>query len=344
MNAALQQIASVPLFVLTGFLGSGKTTLLNKLLADPSMRDTAVIANEFGAIGVDHLLVASVTDDVVLLASGCICCSAGDDLGTTMTAMLKRRHDGSLPPFQRIVLETTGIADPGSLLQRILSDAELAAQTRIQAVVTVVDAVFGETALSRHSECASQVAVANRLVVSKLDLIEQSGLDSIVTRLRSINPAAPILLAGREGPPATHLFGDEHTEAGFSFDATPPLAQYRDVSGASTHHMKHANRYRTFWLAWDEPTDWDDFKEWLGGLLVARGESILRLKGILQVAGNTQPIVIQGVQHALYPPKELAYWPRATPRSEIVFITQDFSRDAALRSIRQFLPHRITFG
>jgi G3E family GTPase len=185
------------------------------------------------------------------------------------------------------------------------------------------------------------VARANRLVVSKLDLIDGGGVDSIVTRLRSMNPAAPILLPGCDRPSADSLFGDSSADAGFSFDAALPSAQCRDISGATS---QHENRYRTFWLAWNEPTDWDDFKAWLEGLLIARGDSILRLKGILQVAGRAQPIVIQGVQHALYPPKTLACWPRNTPRSEIVFVTCDFSRQAAVRSIQQFLPYRITVG
>jgi G3E family GTPase len=341
MNAAMQQSAPIPLFVLTGFLGSGKTTLLNTLLADPSNGNTAVIVNEFGEIGLDHLLVASITDDVMLLASGCICCSAGDDLGTAMAALLKRRQDGSLPPFQRIVLETSGIVDPGLLLQRILSDAQLAGQTRIQAVVTVVDAVFGEAALSRYPECASQVALANRLVVSKLDLIDRSAVDSIVTRLRSMNRAAPILLPGCDGPTVSRLFGEMDTDAEFTFDTALPPTSRQELSGTAS---QHTNRYRTFWLAWDEPTPWDDFKAWLEGLLIARGESILRLKGILQVAGSEQPIVVQGVQHALYPPKTLESWPHDTPRSELVFVTQDFSREAAVRSIRQFLPYQISAG
>ena len=164
------------------------------------MHDTAVVVNEFGEVGVDHLLIASVIDDVVLLTSGCVCCNAGDDLGATLASMLTRRNGGALPPFQRIVLETTGIADPSSVLRRLLSDADLAAQIRIQAVVTVVDAVFGEAALSRHTECASQVAVANRLVISKLDLVHRGNVDTLLECLCSINPAAPILLSGRDGP------------------------------------------------------------------------------------------------------------------------------------------------
>jgi len=331
VNTAPHQTDPLPLFVLTGFLGSGKTTLLNRLLADPAMHDSAVIVNEFGEIGIDHLLVSAVTDDVVLLASGCVCCTAGEDFGTALASLLNRRRGGSLPPFARIVLETTGIADPALLLQRVLSDEALAAQIRIGAVVTVVDAVFGAASLSRCAECATQVAMANDLVLSKTDLADGTGVDSLVSSIRSINPTAPILRGERDGPSAERLFGDVRS--------APALP---DMTFDSIH--PHAGRYSTFWLAWDEPTEWEDFKAWLEGLLIARGDSILRLKGILQVAGNPQPLLIQGVQHALYRPTSLPDWPRGVPRSQIVFITRDFSRLAALRSIEQILPFRITVG
>jgi G3E family GTPase len=336
---APHQSQPLPLFVLTGFLGSGKTTLLNRLLADPAMHDTAVIVNEFGEIGVDHLLIATVADDVVLLGSGCVCCTAGEDFGTALASLLDRRRGGSLPPFARIVLETTGIADTGLLLQRILSDAALAVQIRIQAVITVVDAVFGASTLGRYGECASQVAMANVLVVSKLDLTAGGDLGSLVSSLRAINPAAPILRCGRGVPSAARLFGDTHAAPPSSFDTVWTL---RDPSPDAI--SGHASRYDTFWLAWDEPTDWEDFKAWLEALLIARGDSILRLKGILQVAGRPEPLVIQGVQHALYQPRSLECWPQGAPRSQIVFVTRDFSRHAALRSLQPFLPHRITVG
>jgi G3E family GTPase len=335
VNGASPQLPHVPLVVLTGFLGSGKTTLLNRLLADPSMRDTAVIVNEFGEIGIDHLLVESVADDIVLLASGCVCCSAGDDLGGALASMLTRRSGGALPPFQRIVIETTGIADAGSLLQRLLADAALAAQIRIHAVVTVVDAVFGKEALSRHPECASQAAMANRLVISKLDLVGPSDLDSLLDCLQSINPAASILLAGRDPRSDLNvLFRD--AEASFASNAILPLIRHHPVPRGAA--PDHTNRYSTFRLSWSEPTDWDDFKAWLEGLLIARGDNLLRIKGILQIAGRARPVVVQGVQHALYPPKELARWPQEARKSELVFITRDFSRAAALRSFHQCLP------
>jgi G3E family GTPase len=331
VNTAPHQSAPLPLFVLTGFLGSGKTTLLNRLLADPAMHDTAVIVNEFGEIGIDHLLVSAVSEDVVLLASGCVCCTAGEDFGTALASLLIRRSGGSLPPFGRIVLETTGIADPALLLQRVLSDAALMAQIRIEAVITVVDAVFGEATLSRCDECATQVAMANDLVLSKTDLADGNGVDSLMRSIRSINPAAPILRCEHDGPSAERLFGD----------IRPPASQSDRISDAIHHH---AGRYSTFWLAWDEPTEWEDFRAWLEGLLIARGDSILRLKGILQVVGSAQPLIIQGVQHALYRPTSLPGWPRGMPRSEIVFVTRDFSRLAALRSIEQILPFHITVG
>jgi G3E family GTPase len=337
VNAASQQSQTLPLVVLTGFLGSGKTTLLNRLLSDPSMHDTAVIVNEFGEIGVDHLLVSTVADDVVLLASGCVCCTAGEDLGTALESLLARRRAGALPPFQRIILETTGIADPGLVLQRLLSDAVIAGQIRIQTVVTVVDAVFGQSALSRYTEVASQVAIANRLVISKLDLASPDNMDELLASLRSMNPSAPILLPARDDPAPTCLCGD--TDAEVTFHAIPPLAPRSFHRGAAS---VHADRYDTFWFCWNEPTEWEDFRAWLEGLLIARGDSILRMKGLLQVIGRTHPVVVQGVQHALYPPKALERWPHGTPRSEVVFVTRDFSRGAALRSFGQFFPYRLT--
>ena len=341
LETAASQGQSLPLVVLTGFLGSGKTTLLNRLLSDPSMHDTAVIVNEFGDIGVDHLLVSMVADDVVLLASGCVCCNAGEDLGTALASLLQKRS-GALPPFQRIIIETTGIAAPESVLQRLLSDGFLAGQIQIHAVVTVVDAVFGQQTLSRYSECGSQVALANRLVISKLDLVGRDHVGALVASLRCINPLAPIFFPALDDPAPTYLFGGADADASVTFHAIPALTS-RSFHRATA--PSHAERYDTFWLRWNEPTDWKDFQAWLEGLLIARGDSILRMKGLLQIAGDTYPIVVQGVQHALYPPKVLKLWPHDPPRSEIVFVTRDLSRSAVLRSFGQFLPYNVTiFG
>lgn len=318
--------------VLTGFLGSGKTTLLNRMLSDPSMQDTAVVVNEFGAIGVDHLLVAPLAEDVVLLASGCLCCNAGDDLSAALASMLARRDAGTLPSFRRIVIETTGIAQPGAVLQRLLADQDLSGQLRIQDIVTVVDAVFGAPALERYPECAGQVAVASQLVLSKLDLVDGTAVESLACRLRSLNPIAPVLRPGRDGPLPGGLLAGTGAVASHAFDA---------FDAVRTSFADHADRYTSFWMRWDEPTDWEDFKAWLEGLLIARGDSILRMKGLLQVYGRALPLVLQGVQHALYAPKDLPSWPYERPRSELVFVTRDFPRDAAVRSFRQFFPYRV---
>jgi G3E family GTPase len=323
--------------LLTGFLGSGKTTLLNQALAEPSMQDTAVLVNEFGAIGVDHLLVSAVTEDVALLASGCLCCTAGDDLGASLASLLARRNNGGLPPFQRVILETTGIADPGAVVQRLLYDPELAAQIRLRDVVTVVDAVFGATALEQYLECANQVALASRLIISKLDIVAEGSAGLLVERLRAINPTAQILMSGRGPLPRDFLFVESNGPDP-SYDAIATSVSSRTGLHASPDHT---NRYTTFAWYWDEPTDWDDFKAWLEGLLIARGDSILRMKGLLHVAGNALPVVLQSVQHALYPPKDLASWPQGRPRSELVFITRDFSAAAAMRSFRQLLPYHV---
>jgi G3E family GTPase len=341
MASPATRTAPTPLLVLTGFLGSGKTTLLNRLLVHPAMTDTAVIINEFGPVGIDHLLVEAVADDVLLLESGCLCCSAGDDLGLTLAALLTRRGSGDLPPFRRIVLEMTGVADPGRLLQRLLADPLLGVQVRIHGVLTVVDAVFGSVTLDRHPECAQQVALANQLALSKLDLAEATAVTALRARLRDLNPLATCLETARID--GARLF-DDVGRAGVSFAVAPPPT-VRSLSIPSgqpvtspTHGAHHADRYSAFCLRGEEPVDWADFEAWLEALLLARGDSILRIKGLLNVAGRPRPQLVQGVQHALYPRAELPAWPRGRPCSEIVFVTRDFSSSAALRSLEQCLP------
>ena len=326
-------IRPLPFVLLTGFLGSGKTTLLNRILADPSMGDTAVLINEFGAIGLDHLLVASVTDDVVLLESGCVCCSVGDDLGAALATLLERRRAGELPPFRRVVLETSGIADPGPIQQRILADPQLAPQLRIEGVVTVVDALLGECNLERHPECTTQVAVADRLVVSKLDLVTADQRQALITHLRALNPHASLLLPGADGPMPEDLLGNP--APGGRADWFTPAPDHGAASGRPGGSA-HAERYATFSLRWNQPLDWEDFRAWVEDLLLARGDSILRMKGLLHVHGEIRPVVVQGVQHSLYPPARLSAWPDGGPRTEIVFITRDFPREAAELSFRQF--------
>ncbi len=316
-------MTSTPFIVITGFLGSGKTTLLNALLRKPGMSDTAVLVNEFGEIGVDQWLIEPIADDVVLLDSGCVCCSVRDDLSASLASLLTRRRAGIVPAFRRIVLETTGIADPGPIAQLVLGNRELTAEIRLAGVTTVVDALLGERSLERHVECAAQVAMADRLVLSKLDLAADGQVASLRKQLQAINSLATITTSGIDASDVDD-FSRPNGDCLASRTSTSPLG------------APHAGRFTTFSLAWEDPVDWSDFEAWLDGLLYARGEDILRLKGLLHVVGRDRPVVVQGVQHTIYPPAELACWPRGSPRSELVFITRDFSRAAALRSIEPF--------
>lgn len=331
-----ESVTPLPFIILTGFLGSGKTTLLNRLLADPSLGDTAVLVNEFGSIGLDHLLVASFTDNIALLESGCVCCGVGDDLRTAVETLFARRESGDLPAFRRLILETSGIADPGPLQQRILADATLSARIRIDSIVTVVEVPFGEGNITRHVECASQIAVADKLVVSKIDLATLDEQRSLIARLRSLNPSATMLTTESEGPRAEDLFLGATSIDHTGFFSFRPAAEKQPLCGTTSH----ADRFSTFVIRWTEALDWEDFKAWLESLLLARGDSILRMKGLVHVRGDPQPVVVQGVQHSLYPPSHLSAWPAGSKQTEIVFITIDFPLEAAMLSFKQFFASR----
>ncbi len=316
-------MASTPFAIITGFLGSGKTTLLNAMLRKPGMGETAVLVNELGEIGLDQWLIEPIADGVVLLDSGCVCCSVRDDLSASLASLLTKRRAGIVPAFRRIALETTGIADPGPIAQLVLGDEGLAAEIHLAGITTVVDALLGESSLGRHVECAAQVAMADRLVLSKLDLAEHGQVVSLRRQLQSINALASIASSGIDTPDADEIFCP-HDDCATSRVVSSPLRE------------GHAGRFTTFSLCWERPIDWSDFEAWLDGLLLARGEDILRIKGLLNVAGRDRPVVVQGVQHTIYQPAELARWPGGSPRSELVFITRDFSRMAALHSVEPF--------
>ena len=336
-----RESAPTPLVILTGFLGSGKTTLLNRLLCDSLLgRDTAVVVNEFGQIGIDHLLIMPVADNVVLLESGCVCCSAGrgSRRGAGVAAGAPQTRRTTTVPQNRA--RDDRHRRPRGAAAANPSDTTLAPDLKIHGVLTVVDAAFGHMTLDRHPECTLQVAVANRLILSKLDLVESTAVDALVARLQSINPSAPILALGVQDLDSAFLFADT-ADAGVSFGAAAPMA-HASRSAAITP-ARHSDRYATFCLCWDDPLAWVDVEAWLETLLIARGESILRMKGLLHITGKLYPLVVQSVQHALYPPTELLAWPRGVPRSELVFVTRDFSSGAALRSLQQFFPQGPAF-
>jgi G3E family GTPase len=312
----------LPVVLVTGFLGSGKTTLISALLAHPAMGETAVLVNELGEIAIDHHLVRQVDERTVVMGSGCICCTLRGDLRDELRDLLDRRARGELAPFRRVVVETTGLADPAPVLSTLLSEAVLRHHFAVEAVVTTVDAVAGAATLDRHPESVKQAAVADTLLVTKADAAAPAAVDALQARLRAINPLATVrrvafgaiapadLLAGRAGQP-------------------------RAVEVAADAGHPHAHDVRAFSLVLDEPLDWDAFAVWLTMLLHSRGLDVLRVKGLLDV-GEAGPVVLDGVQHVVHRPRHLDAWPDGDHRTRIVFITRGIERAAVLASLDAF--------
>jgi G3E family GTPase len=319
--------AFTPVTLLTGFLGSGKTTLLRRLLADPSLGDTAVIINELGEIGIDHLLVERLDDQMVLLKSGCVCCTVRGELASAIRDLHSRRERGLIPPFRRLVIESTGLADPFPVLSTLKADPVLRHHFRAAGVVTTVDAVNGMFQLERHIESVRQVAIADMIVLTKTDLADAPVTARLVAQLSAMNPAAPLLSAAGALDAAALL---QAGSGGFKAIEEPAvgIVPHRGVSAFS--------------IIVDEPLDWSAFGIWLTMLLNRHGERILRVKGILALAGEERPVVVHGVQHLVHAPTHLGHWPSADHRSRLVFIVEGLEPDLIRRSFAVF--NRLNIG
>jgi G3E family GTPase len=335
----------LPISVLTGFLGSGKTTVLSHLLKDPAMHDTAVVINEFGDVGLDHMLVESSNDDVVVLNSGCLCCTIRGDLIDTLRNLFRRRVTGDVPEFARLIIETTGLADPAPILHTLMTDPLLAARYRLDGVVATVDGVHGLTQMDTQFEPVKQAAVADRLLITKSDLISEDAAAALSERLHAINPAAPIHTVAHGKVAADTLFGaglyDPETK---SADVARWLREeaYAEEEASDGHHHhhdvnRHDDRIRSFCLTSETPMAWDDFADWMEALISVHGDALLRVKGILHVTDTDQPVAVHGVQHVFHPPAMLEEWPDDDRRSRIVMITRDLNKEPVEKMFRAFV-------
>ncbi len=333
----------IPVNVITGFLGSGKTSLLQRLLNSEAFADTAVLINEFGEVGLDHHLLEEVDENTLLLQSGCICCTIRGDLKDAIRDLYSRRERGEIPAFRRLVIETTGLADPAPILSTITSETVIHRHFRLGNVIATVDAVNALLHLRRQPESVKQIAVADRIVLTKTDLAKPGAVKKAKEAIGRINPMVP-MIEGASGPidPFLLLAQDVHDESHKLREIELWLAASRhdeDHGHGKLHRHdvnRHDKRIAAFALTFDKPMDWTAFGIWLTMLLQSRGEDVLRVKGILNVIGVATPVVIHGVQHVVHTPVHMKDWPDDDRRSRIVFIVRDIAKAEIADSLSAF--------
>ncbi len=358
--------APIPVAILTGFLGAGKTTLLNFLLKDPFLSNAAVIINEFGDVGIDHLLVERADENVIEMASGCLCCTIRGDLIDTIHDLLARRAQGKIKKFDRIVIETTGLADPAPVLHAVMSEPGLLAACRLEGVITVVDAFNGMATLDAHAEAVKQVAVADRIVLTKVDLLEgregEDMLFAIIARLRKLNPAARLLTTHRNEATAERLFtmglfdpakktADVQTwlaaEAYETGEKRGRRHRHHHGHDEDHHHddvSRHDEHIRSFSLTEPNAISPQGLELFLELLKSYHGANMLRMKGIVKVSDDPErPVVLHGVQHVFHPPVRLPAWPDLDHRTRLVFIVKDIEKKMIEDLFRAFTD-QITGG
>jgi G3E family GTPase len=315
--------ARIPVTIVTGFLGAGKTTLVRRFLETPEGRGTAVVVNEFGAVGIDDALVRASTDEVTLLGNGCLCCTTRSDLQIALRRLVSERETGKLPRFGRVLIETSGLADPGPILQTFSTDRALGGEFFVEVVVAVVDASCGLATLDWSAEARKQVILADRLVISKTDLCAPEAIAQLIARLSELNRHAPIdtAIGGALDPRRLIEAGPSEAQPGSGFIG----------------ETGHSDGILSFVLSETAPLPWQPFERAMETLIALRGSDLLRVKGFLNVAGCRGPVLVQIVQHLAHPPLELASWPDQDHASRLVFITRNISQErvwALLHAVR----------
>ena len=314
--------ATRPVTIVTGFLGSGKTTLLGRVLSEPSMSNTAVLVNEFGEVGLDHHLLRRVDERAVLLGNGCVCCTTREELVEALLELLDLDQRGKIPRLDRVVVETTGLADPAPILHTIFMDPVLQHHFSVDLVLTTVDAVNGDLHLDRNPESVKQIAAADKIVVTKTDTEGPDAVRELLSRLGAINPSAQVIEAAFGETDADELF-------------RPGRAVSHAVPKATAGEAHDVGETFSVSLTFDGSVDWTAFGIWLSMLLHARGADVLRVKGLLDV-GERGPVVVNGVQHTIHPPEHLDRWPDEDHRSRIVFITKGIRPEEMIGSLEAF--------
>ena len=323
----------IPIHLLTGFLGSGKTTLLNALLKSPAFANTAVIVNEFGEIGLDHFLIEQSQDNVVLLDAGCLCCTISESLHETLAELHAKRVRGEVPPFERVIVETTGLADPGPILNTLLGHRLVTAHYRLEAAIVTVDTQHVSALIDEQPEVARQIAVADRLVLTKTDLADDT--EAIRSRLRALNAWAPLVVSV-SGTAALEAFAplDRYRLARIPGGRYGAEHSHEHSHESHPHDLnRHDARIRAVCLTFDSAASWSGVAAWWQLLSDTLGDRLLRCKGLLRIADTGESVFIQGVQRVFHRPERLPAWPDADPRSRLVCI----ARDADAREIEATL-------